>query len=48
MLHDAGVAIVPGLDFGTFEPRQHVRISYATALPAIEEAMSRLSRLFSR
>ncbi len=48
MLHDAGVAIVPGLDFGTYEPRQHVRISYATALPSIEEAMGRLGRLLSR
>lgn len=47
MLHEAGVAIVPGMDFGTHAPRQYVRLSYATALPRIEAAMARLAALFA-
>ena len=47
MLHQAGVVLVPGMDFGTHAPRQHVRLSYATALPKLEEAVERLRGLFS-
>ncbi|PCE27982.1 aminotransferase [Paraburkholderia acidicola] len=47
MLHQAGVVLVPGMDFGTHSPRQHVRLSYATALPKLEEAVERLRGLFS-
>ncbi|QDQ85021.1 pyridoxal phosphate-dependent aminotransferase [Paraburkholderia megapolitana] len=46
MLHQAGVVLVPGMDFGTHAPRQHVRLSYATALPKLEEAVERLHGLF--
>ncbi|MCX4160960.1 MULTISPECIES: pyridoxal phosphate-dependent aminotransferase [Paraburkholderia] len=46
MLHQAGVVLVPGMDFGTHAPRQHVRLSYATALPKLEEAVERLRGLF--
>jgi len=48
MLHDAGVALVPGLDFGVHAPRNYIRLSYATAYPLIEEAVARLGRLFGR
>jgi aspartate/methionine/tyrosine aminotransferase len=48
MLHDAGVALVPGLDFGIHAPRNYIRLSYATAYPLIEEAVARLGRLFGR
>jgi aspartate/methionine/tyrosine aminotransferase len=48
MLHDAGVALVPGLDFGKHAPRNYVRVSYATALPLLEKAVARLGRLFGR
>ena len=48
MLHDAGVALVPGLDFGVHAPRNYIRLSYATAYPLIEEAIARLGRLFGR
>ncbi|CAN7259273.1 pyridoxal phosphate-dependent aminotransferase [Trinickia sp. LjRoot230] len=48
MLHEAGVAMVPGLDFGSYAPRDYVRLSYATAFPLIEQAMDRLARCFGR
>jgi aspartate/methionine/tyrosine aminotransferase len=44
ILNDAHVAIVPGDDFGFAAPRQHVRLSYATAYPRLEQAVERLSR----
>ncbi|MGN6316960.1 pyridoxal phosphate-dependent aminotransferase [Trinickia sp.] len=46
MLHDAGVVLVPGLDFGAHAPREHIRLSYATAYASLEEAVERLARLF--
>ena len=46
MLHDAGVVLVPGLDFGKHAPRDYIRLSYATAYPRLEEAVARLARLF--
>lgn len=48
MLHDAGVALVPGLDFGHHAPRDYIRVSYATAFSKLEEAVGRLARLFGR
>jgi aspartate/methionine/tyrosine aminotransferase len=44
LLHDAHVAIVPGDDFGFAAPRRHVRLSYATAYPRLEQAVERMSR----
>jgi aspartate/methionine/tyrosine aminotransferase len=44
ILKDAHVAIVPGDDFGFAAPRRHVRLSYATAYPRLEQAVERLSR----
>ena len=48
MLHDAGVVLVPGLDFGNHAPRNYIRVSYATAYTLLEEAVARLGRLFGR
>lgn len=48
MLHDAGVVLVPGLDFGKHAPREYIRLSYATAYEKLEEAIDRLGRLFGR
>jgi aspartate/methionine/tyrosine aminotransferase len=48
ILQEAGVVMVPGLDFGQHAPRRYVRLSYATALPRIEEAMARVETLFAR
>ena len=46
MLHDAGVVLVPGQDFGPHTARDYIRISYATSRRNIEEAMARLQKLF--
>jgi aspartate/methionine/tyrosine aminotransferase len=48
MLHDAGVALVPGLDFGNHAPRNYIRLSYATAYSSLEDAVARLGLLFGR
>ncbi|SFU53066.1 pyridoxal phosphate-dependent aminotransferase [Pseudoduganella namucuonensis] len=48
VLREAGVAFVPGDDFGVAAPHRHVRFSYATAQPRIAEAMARMDRLFGR
>ncbi|ARF86265.1 pyridoxal phosphate-dependent aminotransferase [Burkholderia cenocepacia] len=46
MLHDAGVVLVPGMDFGVHAPRDYIRLSYATAYSRLEEAVDRLATLF--
>ncbi|SMG02167.1 Aspartate aminotransferase [Burkholderia singularis] len=46
MLHDAGVVLVPGMDFGIHAPRDYIRLSYATAYARLEEAIERLHKLF--
>jgi len=40
------VVMVPGLDFGTHAPRQYIRVSYATSMDNLREAMARLERFF--
>jgi aspartate/methionine/tyrosine aminotransferase len=42
LLDEAGVAAVPGLDFGDNEPEAHMRFSYTTSLDQIEEGVRRL------
>jgi len=46
MLHDAGVVLVPGTDFGFHAPQDYIRLSYATAYSQLEEAVQRLGALF--
>ncbi|TXC87488.1 pyridoxal phosphate-dependent aminotransferase [Paraburkholderia azotifigens] len=46
MLHDAGIVLVPGMDFGSYQPREYIRLSYATAYSKLEEAVDRLQKLF--
>ena len=41
-LEKAGVAIAPGLDFGSNDPRHHVRFSYPKPIPLLEEGVRRL------
>ncbi|SAL35817.1 aminotransferase [Caballeronia turbans] len=48
MLHDAGVVLVPGADFGFHAPERYIRLSYATAYSKLEEAVERLGTLFRR
>ncbi|QAU35229.1 pyridoxal phosphate-dependent aminotransferase [Janthinobacterium sp. 17J80-10] len=48
MLEQAGVVMVPGLDFGSHAARQYIRISYATTLENLHEAVHRLEKYFRR
>ncbi|MFZ6748095.1 pyridoxal phosphate-dependent aminotransferase [Undibacterium sp. Ren11W] len=42
LLEKAGVVIVPGLDFGPYTARKYVRISYATSMENLQEAVLRI------
>lgn len=42
LLQQAGVVIVPGLDFGPYTARHYVRISYATSMENLQEAVQRI------
>ncbi len=42
ILNQAGVVLVPGLDFGPHTARQYLRISYATSMANLQEAVRRL------
>ena len=46
MLNEAGVVLVPGLDFGPYTARQYLRVSYATSMENLQEAVARLRRFF--
>jgi aspartate/methionine/tyrosine aminotransferase len=43
LLDEAGVAAVPGCDFGDHEPERHMRFSYTTSLDQITEGVRRLT-----
>ncbi len=42
LLDRAGVAITPGVDFGTHRGREHVRFAYTAALGRLEEGVRRI------
>lgn len=44
VLNEAGVVIVPGLDFGPATARSYIRISYANSLENLQEAVARLKK----
>jgi aspartate/methionine/tyrosine aminotransferase len=44
LLEEAGVAITPGIDFGRFRARDHVRFAYTTSLERLAEGVARLQR----
>jgi aspartate/methionine/tyrosine aminotransferase len=48
MLNEAGVVLVPGLDFGPSTARQYIRVSYATSMENLQEAVLRLRRFFGQ
>ena len=48
MLNEAGVALVPGLDFGPFTARRYIRLSYATSMDNLQRAVARLREFFER
>jgi aspartate/methionine/tyrosine aminotransferase len=43
LLSEAGVAVVPGADFGDFQPERHLRFSYTTSRDEISEGLRRLT-----
>jgi len=47
VLHEAGVAITPGLDFGSNHPEQYVRFSYTASIEKLQLAVSRLAEFIS-
>jgi aspartate/methionine/tyrosine aminotransferase len=47
-LDEAGVAITPGLDFGTNAPERHVRFAYTRALEDLQEGVESIARMLGR
>jgi len=47
ILQVAGVVLVPGLDFGPHTAHDYIRVSYATSMANLEEAVRRLKHYFS-
>jgi len=45
VLEEAGVAITPGLDFGSNHPERHVRFAYTRSLEDLEEGVERIARM---
>lgn len=43
LLLEAGVAVTPGSDFGTYRADQHVRFAYTTSAARIREALDRIA-----
>ncbi len=48
VLAGCGVAVTPGIDFGTYRAAQHVRLAYTIAQDRIEDGMARLERYLAR
>ena len=47
LLEEAGVAITPGIDFGTHQPETHVRFAYTTSLENLQEGVRSLQTYLS-
>jgi aspartate/methionine/tyrosine aminotransferase len=47
LLEEAGVAVTPGLDFGTNQPEKHLRFAYTTSMQRLEEGVRRLRQFVS-
>lgn len=48
LLHEAGVAAVPGRDFGPAHARHFLRLSYATGLDRLEQAIARMEKMLGK
>ena len=48
ILNEAGVGLVPGMDFGPSTAHTHIRLSYATSFENLQEAVARLQRFFAQ
>jgi aspartate/methionine/tyrosine aminotransferase len=47
LLERAGVAVTPGLDFGSYRPEAHLRFAYTTDLPLLAEGVERIRRFLA-
>lgn len=47
LLERGGVAVTPGLDFGTNAPERHLRFAYTTSLENLQEGVRRLREFLS-
>ena len=47
-LEEAGVAVTPGIDFGTNRPADHLRFAYTTSVARLEEGVARIARLLGQ
>jgi aspartate/methionine/tyrosine aminotransferase len=45
VLEEAGVAITPGLDFGSYRPERHVRFAYTRSIEDIMEGIDSIARM---
>ncbi len=48
LLHQSGVAITPGLDFGRNQPERFVRLAYTRDIPVLQQAVERLAQFFNK
>jgi aspartate/methionine/tyrosine aminotransferase len=48
VLEEAGVAITPGLDFGSHAPERHVRFAYTRSLDDLKEGVEGIARMLDR
>ncbi len=44
LLEQAGVAVTPGLDFGEYRAKQHLRFAYTTSLERLQEGVARIAQ----
>jgi aspartate/methionine/tyrosine aminotransferase len=44
LLERAGVAITPGVDFGTHRASEHVRFAYTNSIERLQEGVERIRR----
>jgi len=45
VLEEAGVAITPGLDFGSNRPERHVRFAYTRSLDDLKEGVGSIEKM---
>ncbi len=46
LLEEGGIAVTPGVDFGSYRAREHVRFAYTTGLGELREGIARMKSLF--
>jgi aspartate/methionine/tyrosine aminotransferase len=48
LLEQAGVAITPGIDFGSNAPERHVRFAYTNSIGRLQEGVARIGKFLKR